>query len=135
LRSIKDTDAVRRSFKRAWAVTALLAVASPVALTVAVALHLADDHLDGSAHHGGARDLETVLHGHTHDKGTAPHGHPFLTSDPAPMPAKQQLLVAARVGDAPEPVVPVTSGRRLPAAGGPTHDPPGRVAAPSVLRI
>lgn len=128
---------VPHPLKRALAVGALLALASSSAVGWAVAFHVATDdhHGGGPSHHDGVVGLDLVLHGHAHDEGTPAHGHPFLTSVPAPIPAKQLLLIAAMVGDAPEVVVALTSGRRRPSSRGPTHDPPPRLESPSVLRI
>ena len=128
---------VRRPLKRALAVTALLAIASPAAFGCAVAFHLASDehHGGGSAHEDSAAGLRVVLHGHSHGPGTPSHGHPFLTNAAVPIPTMQLLLVGAMVGDAPLVVVPVTSGWRPPTLRGPTHDPPPRIESFSVLRI
>jgi hypothetical protein len=119
------------------AVSALLALASSSAVGWSVALHLATDdhHGGGSPPHGDAVCLEIALHGHAHNEGSPAHGHPLLISVAAPIPGKLLLLIGAMVGDAPEAVMVATSGRQLLSQGRPTHGPPPRLEAVSVLRI
>lgn len=117
-------------------VTTLLVLASSAAAGWAMAFHVADDHHGGgSPQDDGVAGLEIALHGHAHDKGAPPHGHPFVTCGPAPIPARHELLIVAMVGDAAESVIALSFGRRLPASRGSPHDPPPWRESPSVLRI
>ena len=113
----------------------LAALASPPAASWAVAFHLADDHHGGpQPRHDEIAALERALHGHSHEKGTAPHGHPVLTSCAAQASARPLLSIAATLGDVP--LLPTPGGglRGLPPSG-PTHDPPPRPASKPILRI
>jgi len=127
---------VRPSLKRAFAVTALLALSSPSAIGWLLTFHLATgDHNDGHAsNHTGVVGLEMAMHGHAHNEGTPAHGHPFVGSVAAPIPGKLLLLLGSLIGDAQEVMVAETSGRRLLLKVGPTHDPP-RIEAVTILRI
>jgi hypothetical protein len=120
--------------KRACALAALVAVVSPTAVGLALAIHLLSDH-----HHAGASPdhagAEMALHGHAHVEGTPPHGHPILRSVAAPLPGRILVPPAAFVGDAPEVVLGDPLGRRGLWGDGPTHDPPPRRVAPAILRI
>lgn len=122
---------------RAGAGAALLALSSSWAVGWSVAFHLANDHHhDGnSPDHDGALGFEMVLHGHGHPEGTPAHKHPVVGSVAMAVPGKQLVLVSAMIGDAPEVVCGETSGHRLRLQHGPTHDPPSRLQAVSVLRI
>lgn len=128
---------MRRPLKRAFAVAALLALPSSWAAGWSVAFHLATDdhHSAGSSDHGGALGLEMALHGHGHAEGTPAHGHPCIGSAAAPIPGRLLLLIGATIGDVPEVVRAEISGRGLLSEAGPTHDPPPRLEAVSVLRI
>lgn len=128
---------VRRSLRRAFAVTALLALSSSWAVGWSAALHVATDHHhDGdSPDHDGAPGLEMVLHGHAHTEGTPAHRHPVVGSAAVPVPGKLLVFVSAMSGDVPEVVTGDSSCLRLLSQGGPTHDPPPRLEAFSVLRI
>ena len=128
---------MRRPLKRARAVAGLLALSLSGVFGWAVVLHaaLGDDHGVGSSHHDEVGGLEMALHGHDHDEDTPAHAHSFVTSVAAPIPAKQIPLIPAMVGDEPEIVVTLGSCPRLLSWRGPTHDPPPRPEAVSVLRI
>lgn len=117
------------------AAAAMAALASSSVAGWAVAFHFADDHHRGtSAHRDGIAILELALHGHAHDRDTPAHGHPLLTSGPAPLPEKVLLLIPAVFGDAPE-LAAGSPGLRPLVPSGPTHDPPRRLASSPVLRI
>jgi hypothetical protein len=128
---------VLRSVKRALAVTALLSVSSSWALGWSVAFHLASDdhHDDDSSHHDAALGLEMALHGHRHAQETPAHEHPGVSSVAAQVPGRLLLLIGTMVGNAPEVVFAEMPGRQLLSEAGPTHDPPPRLSAVSVLRI
>lgn len=122
--------------RRALAVAMLATLASSSAAGWAVAFHLAaDDHHGGaSPHNDGIAVLELALHGHAHDGSTPAHGHPLLTSNPAPLPGKPLVLIPAALGDAPE-LAAGSPGLWPLLPSGPTHDPPPRAASRPVLRI
>ena len=127
---------MRRSLNRALAVTALLALSSSWAVAWSAAFHVATDHHhDQVSDHEGALGLEIVLHGHAHAEGTPAHKHPVARSFAVPVCGKQLVLVSAMVGGVPEVVCGETSGRRILSQRGPTHDPPARPEAVSILRI
>ncbi len=114
----------------------LAALASSSAAGWAVAFHLTEgDHRGGASQH---RDrvaiLELALHGHAHERDTPAHGHPLVSSNPTPFPAKVLLLIPAALGDALEFAAGSRSLGPL-SPSGPTHDPPPRLASNPVLRI
>lgn len=115
----------------------MLAVSSSWAIGWSTAFHVANDHQhDADApDDDAARGLQMMLHGHSHAEGTPAHGHFVLGSVAAPVPGKTLLLLGAMIGDAPESVCCAASGRRVPSGRGPTHDPPPRLEAVSILRI
>jgi hypothetical protein len=128
---------VQRALKRVLAVAAMAALSSSWAVGWSAALHVGTDHHhDGDPEdHEGALGLQMVLHGHPHTEGTRAHSHAFIGN--AAMPASGKLIVSvtARIGDVPEAACGEISGRRVLSRGGPTHDPPPRLEAFSVLRI
>lgn len=128
---------MRGSLKRVFAATALLVLSSSWVVGWSLEVHLAadDHHGVGSPDDGGRSGLEMALHGHAHAEGTPAHGHPVLGSVAAPIPRKPLVLIAAMIGDAPEVTLAGCSGRRLFLQAGPTHDPPPRPQAVSILRI
>jgi hypothetical protein len=124
---------VRPHPSRACALTALVALLSPSAIGLALALHLlSHDHHAASADSAGA---EIALHGHAHVEGTPPHGHPIPASVAAPLPGRVLAPLAAFVGESPELILGDPLGRRALSGYGPTHDPPPRRAGPPILRI
>jgi hypothetical protein len=128
---------VRRSLKRAFAVTALLALSSPSAIGWLLTFHLATgDHNDGHpSDHTGVVGLEMAMHGHAHDEATPAHGHAFVTGVVgAPMPGRLLLMVGSMIGDAQEVVGAEISDRRVFSEAGATHDPP-RIETVTILRI
>jgi hypothetical protein len=120
--------------RRAFALTALVALLSPPAVGLALAIHLLSDH-----HHEGASPdnagVEIALHGHAHIEGTPPHGHPIVGSAATPLPGRILVPPAALVGDAPEVILGDPLGRRGLWGDDPTRDPPPRRMAPPILRI
>lgn len=125
---------------RVRVVTALVALSASWAGGWAVAFHLATDdhhgrHGHAASHGGGARELETAIHGHWHSEGTPAHSHTVLAAVATPVPSRLSLLAPAMTGDAPEAVLIDAAGRRLASQAGPNHDPPPRGACVSILRI
>ncbi|MFI4942201.1 MAG: hypothetical protein ACHP85_02990 [Burkholderiales bacterium] len=125
-----------RGPRRAIALAMLAALVSSSVAGWGVAFHLTEpDHHGGSHYSDDIAGLEVALHGHAHDSGTPPHGHPVLTtSSPARIPGKLILAIFAVPGIAAEPPA-AGAGTRLPPSSGPTHDPPPRLASRLVLRI
>lgn len=114
----------------------LLAWPASWALGWSTALHLAEDHHQESApSNEHAVGLELALHGHSHSQGTPSHGHPLVTSVAAPLPGKVFAASLAAVGCGSGLVPTSDFAGRLLSPSGPTHDPPPRLPAFSVLRI
>jgi len=126
-------DGVHPHPRRAYALTALVALLSPPAVGLALAIHLLshDNHAASPANAG----VEIALHGHAHVEGTPPHGHPIVGGAAAPLPGRILLPLAAFVANAPEFNPDDPLGRRALSGYGPTHDPPPRRAGPPILRI
>jgi hypothetical protein len=122
--------------KQALAVGAAFAVSSSWLLGWSVVVHVTDDH-----HHAQASDhsleagLEMAFHGHAHSEQTPAHGHPFIGGMAAPLPGKLLLMVEAASAVPHGLVIAEPTGRRLLSQAGPTHDPPPRPVAVSILRI
>jgi hypothetical protein len=125
-----------RGPRRATALAILAALVSSSVAGWGVAFHVTEpDHHGGSHHSDDIAGLDVALHGHAHDSGTPPHGdHPLVTSGPARIPAKLILAIPLVPGAAAE-LLAAGAGIRQRLAGGPTHDPPARLASRLVLRI
>ena len=120
--------------RRAFALTALVALLSPPAVGSALAIHLLSDHHQDGASPDNA-GVEIALHGHAHIEGTPPHGHPIVGSAATPLPGRILVPPAALVGDAPEVILGDPLGRRGLSGDDTTRDPPPRRMAPPILRI
>lgn len=128
---------VRLSRRRAFALAALLALASPTLVGWFVALHLATGHGDEVTAREGLdpSGLEVVVHGHTHVEGTPTHGHPLLRGVGASVPVVLLVQLCALTPAAAE-SFSFDLPRSLPLSSiGPTVERPPRATAFSVLRI
>lgn len=128
---------MQRSGMRAFAALALAALPSASVLSWTAALHAADGehHRGASTRPADALRLDLALHGHGHDDGTPPHGHPLLLGGATPLPGRTLLLAEATLGAAPEIPGLVSPRLRLLSLAGSAHDPPRCFATPSVLRV
>jgi hypothetical protein len=134
---------MRRVLRRALAVVSIVALSSSWAVGWSAALHVAADHHDHDGHQvadtdhhadrESERGLQLVLHGHGHADGTPSHRHPVTSGAAAPPTGNLLLSAAAVCGDVPVLPAGACSSCRMPALGGPTHDPP-TLSGP-VLRI
>ena len=136
LGGVRHTRAMFRSaLGRSSAVVALAALASPWAIAMGVAAHLAR-HDHASAYHADdhSEELEVALHGHRHTHGTPDHVHTLALARQPPMHPRPSitwtLVNLENIVDRAS-----VSMSSWSDATGPGHGPPSFSPALSVLRI